>query len=648
MVSESSRKKKNRNQTATSAKRNQSRNASINSPEQNQSSKPGNEDETRPLASKSQDDDGTEQSLSTDRPSEPTYESASGSKGANINSNLQKFRDLESSLDSQDSLSPKSFSIREKQAPLLKTLIKDLDKNIKEKTKDKKKAEDAANQEEVKKSQEKLNELKLVLKDINSQSNKLMKNFLKDPQQLSQSKEAQEFINSYMESMYLDKSIRGLLDMETIELLIKLEGVNLKSGTVKEAIDYIGKQDFTKWLDLPPAKRLLISSFVNQAVDDLDALLDALPRSLLPESIKSRQNIQMMYDKLKETPAYQMALSYTKNMPEIREYTRRQWQETLTSNTELDSITTNALKKQGYKDKEIENLKKQHKFSKELLRKLFVLMHEGLKERTANDDYIPWTENMATALSHGGRVNIRIPALNETIDNPFELTDWLGITENGKMNSSPENGNAIFKRSFGTHYLDIDNAKDIFQEKGGQKAAVRAKLNPDTQLFGLNLAAGGFGKEDYNGKVIVPDGSHGHMFIGFRKPTTKNDGGLQIGVETTAPGVDSMVGYKHNMFSSEKTANPLSSFGGSKDDKHGVGKLDWNRVTLSELDSTDKNGPSWLNKLKEKDDMFELQRSKGLANIYTLLGTRDEFEKRLNFDGVIDDSGYDADDEADD
>ncbi|NEQ65194.1 MAG: hypothetical protein F6K21_06790 [Symploca sp. SIO2D2] len=582
----------------------------------------------------------------TDNSDTPTYKSASGHKGTKINDNLQAFKRLESSLRSKDSLNPVYlFGIMQEQATLLQTLRKDVDENIKEKTKDKNKAKDTGNPEKMKKSKQKLDELKLVLKDINSQSNELMKNFLKAPQQLSQSKEAQEFINSYMESMYLSKSIRGLLDTETIKLLTKLEGVNLKSGTIKEAIDYIYKQDFTKWLDLPPAKRLLISSFVSQAVDNLDALLDALPRSLLPESIKSGQNIQMPFDKLNETPAYQMALSYTKNMPEIREYTRRQWQDTLTSSTELDSITTNALKKEGYNDEQIENLKKQHKFGKELLRKLFVLMHEGLKERTDNGDYQPWTENMATALSHGGRINIRIPALNETIDNPFDLTDWLGITVDGKMNSSPENGKAIFKRSFGTHYLTIDNAKGIFEEKGGQKAAVRAKLNSDTQLFGLNLAAGGFGKQDYNGKVIVPDGSHGHMFIGFRKPTAKNDGGLQIGVETTGPGVPSMVGYKHNMFSSEKTANPLSSFGGSKDDKHGVGKLDWNRVTLSELDSTDKNSPSWLNKLKEKDDMFQLQRSKGLANIYTLLGTRDEFEKRLNFDGVIDAPDDDADDD---
>ena len=637
-------KKKNRNQTASSAERNQSRNASINSPEQNQSSESDNQQQGRLYAKKESHPSNSQSSDDMETDSQPTYESASGSKGADINNNLQKFRELESLLNSKDSLSPvRSFRIKEEQGALLETLIKDLDKNIQDKKKDKKKAKDAGNQQEMDKSQEKLNDLKLVLKDINLQANELIKDFLKDPEKLAQSEKAQKFINSYMESMYLTKNVQGLLDMETIELLTKLEGVNLKSGTVKEAVDYINvqKNTFSKWLQISPQQRLLISSIVRQAVDNPSDILDEL-------------KIEKTSDKLKETPAYQMALSLANSLTEIRQYTREQWDKTLKSY--LDAEAVKNLKDRGYSDEKIKNMKNQHKFTQELSRKLFLLMHLGLKERTANDDYIPWTENMATALSHGGRVNIRIPALKNATDNPFELTDWLGITVDGKMNSSPDNGNGVFKRDFATHYIKIDNAKGIFKEEGGLPASGKGKLNPNVQLFGLNLSAGGFGKQDYNDNAIVPDGSHGHMFIGFRKPTVNNDGALQIGVETTAPDKESnknsMVGYKHNWRSSEKTANPLSSFGGAKVDKHGVGSLDWNRVTLSELNDFNR---TWLERLKKEDEFFQSQLLKNEnVNIGTVLGKRDELENELKSDEIddedyeVDEIGYEADDEAED
>jgi hypothetical protein len=133
-----------------------------------------------------------------------------------------------------------------------------------------------------------------------------------------------------------------------------------------------------------------------------------------------------------------------------------------------------------------------------------------------------------------------------------------------------------------------------FVEEGGKPASMANKTSKGVKLFGLDLAAGGLGRRDFNGDVILPDGAHGHMFIGFTKPTKKTDGALQIGLETTGPGVDGLVGNKHNWLSTEATANPESSFFGHKMQKIGGGGLKVNQrlVDLNKV-QTDA-GQKWL------------------------------------------------------
>ena len=149
-----------------------------------------------------------------------------------------------------------------------------------------------------------------------------------------------------------------------------------------------------------------------------------------------------------------------------------------------------------------------------------------------------------------------------------------------------------------------DNKKGVagtgsFVEEGGKGASMSNKTSRGVKLFGLDLAAGGLGKRDFNGDVILPDGGHGHMFIGFTKPTTKKDGALQIGIETTGPGADSLVGYKHDWNSTEATANPESSFYGHKMQKIGGGKLGTNQrlVDLNKLQADE--GKKWTEYLDE-------------------------------------------------
>jgi hypothetical protein len=210
------------------------------------------------------------------------------------------------------------------------------------------------------------------------------------------------------------------------------------------------------------------------------------------------------------------------------------------------------------------------------------------------------TGDVVRALAHGGRVNIRIPALsgqNKT-DDAYALTDWIGITDQGKE------VDAVKERGFGTHHMKIGENKHgpgtgSFVEEGGKGASMSNKTSKGVKLFGLDLAAGGLGRQDFNGDVILPDGGHGHMFIGFTKPTKKRDGALQIGIETTGPGADSLVGYKHDWNSTEATANPESSFYGHKMQKVGGGKLATNQ-RLVDLNKVQTGaGKKWLAVLDE-------------------------------------------------
>ena len=154
-------------------------------------------------------------------------------------------------------------------------------------------------------------------------------------------------------------------------------------------------------------------------------------------------------------------------------------------------------------------------------------------------------------------------------------------------------------RGFGTHHMKIGENKQgtghgQLRRGGGQG---RLDVQQDVQ-GGQALRAGprggGLGRRDFNGDVILPDGAHGHMFIGFTKPTKTPRRSAADRDRDDGPGADSLVGYKHDWNSTEATANPESSFYGHKMQKIGGGKLATNQrlVDLNKL-QTD-SGQKWL------------------------------------------------------
>lgn len=352
-------------------------------------------------------------------------------------------------------------------------------------------------------------------------------------------------------------------------------------GLWTEAMDYLNAADYQRWLKQLPGKRLLIATIAWKnkigAGDPNPPPSFTLGRAMAIQSggldAQSKQQAEQERDA----------------------HIRDAFVNTLTPVGASEIAEVRATAGNGADEMIAANAQAQH-----ILARILLILQVGLQvydpTRGTHVDFK--TGDVVRALAHGGRVNIRIPALSgqNKHDDEYALLDWIGITDKGDA------VDAVKRRGFGTHHMAIGANKQgpgtgSFVEEGGKGASIANKRSKKVRLYGLDLAAGGLGKRDFNGDVILPDGGHGHMFIGFTKPTKNHDGALQIGIETTGPGADSLVGYKHDWNSTEATANPESSFYGHKMQKVGGGKLGTNQrlVDLNKV-QTD-SGQRWLEHL---------------------------------------------------
>ncbi|MGP3967247.1 PE-PGRS family protein [Streptomyces sp. 6N223] len=266
-----------------------------------------------------------------------------------------------------------------------------------------------------------------------------------------------------------------------------------------------------------------------------------------------------------------------------------------------------------------------------VLAKVFLILRHGLKVYSPqHGTHMDYREgDVARALAHGGRVNIRIPQL-ATGEKPYALTNWLGVTKERSLLPSSWPAGTGKPRGYATHHMSIrentDQGPGRFVEKGEFGATLANLVDPHTHLSGINLAAGGLGNKDFNGDTILPDGSYGHLFLGIKPPTARRDGALQIGVETAGPGATTPDGYTHGMRSSEKNSNPVSSFFGHKDDKLGMGvdlSLSQRHVDLGDFGTP--GGTSWSQRLKELEEEWNA----------TLAAARTEEQRRAEYETLL-------------
>ncbi|WP_405825824.1 DUF4157 domain-containing protein [Streptomyces sp. NBC_01390] len=250
--------------------------------------------------------------------------------------------------------------------------------------------------------------------------------------------------------------------------------------------------------------------------------------------------------------------------------------------------------------------------AREMLTKVLLILQHGLKlyDPEAGAHVADYEKDVIRALAHGGRVNIRIPALSSAAAPAYSLPEFLGVTQD---DSSDTRAGDVVDRGFATHRTSIGANKEgrpgAFKEKGGILASATNAVSigadrPD--LWGQDISGGGLGSKDWNGDVVLPNGSYGHMLLVHHRPTTKKDGSLQIGIETLAPHSASPVGYEHDFRSTEATANPESVMHGHKGDKVGSGGLGKNErlVELAELGKAHASGDwrTFLDEIKKQWD----------------------------------------------
>ncbi|MET0032182.1 MAG: hypothetical protein ABWU14_11975, partial [Limnospira maxima] len=201
-------------------------------------------------------------------------------------------------------------------------------------------------------------------------------------------------------------------------------------------------------------------------------------------------------------------------------------------------------------------------------------------------DWNQWTKQVAVALSHGGRVNIVLPPIGAeqhgkkhgTVMNALSSTNkketqeyynkrdhfvnWLfGVSEghHAHKRSKEDLADTDYKKAevdtrfVSTH--DVEIKENSFKEKKGNNTST----GQSEVHYGINPALGGLGETDLAGNLILPDGSHGHIYIFYKPPTSKLKGAVLIGGETSEMGKRDVFGKLHNASGTSAEFSPTGT-----------------------------------------------------------------------------------------
>ncbi|MEU2421975.1 PE-PGRS family protein [Streptomyces sp. NPDC007851] len=378
-------------------------------------------------------------------------------------------------------------------------------------------------------------------------------------------------------------------------------------GTYAEAESYL-KGDFKDWLQLSAGRRVLTATLAvranHPAVRDADAATPISPDYTLG---------RFMLTQAPGTSADDRKLLEAERDRQIRE-------------TAVDSLYPAGMAPErrhggavpaqgspvgkGGKEKAPDYVRKDAR-AREMLTKILLVLRNGLKlyDQAQGKHTVDHEQDVIRALANGGRVNVRIPALGSKDEAAYWLPHFLGVTKDATKGETAED---VSERDFATHRTSIGANKGdqpgTFKEKGGILASVTNKLAvgaASPKLWGQDFSGGGLGSKDWNGDMVLPNGSYGHILLVYHRPTVERDGSLQIGIETIKPHADSPVGYEHDFRSTEATSNPESVLHGHKGDKVGSGGLGKNErfVDLREMGAS--HGGDWRAYLDEIQQDWE-------------------------------------------
>jgi hypothetical protein len=200
-------------------------------------------------------------------------------------------------------------------------------------------------------------------------------------------------------------------------------------------------------------------------------------------------------------------------------------------------------------DKEMASIDSSYPERQDVMKRIFMLVQSSVLTRTkdSENEKLP-SMNIASLLSHGGRLIIQVPPLSEENPDSDTLIDAL----------FPGKSRALFQnRTFATHALEIVN-----------NAVVEIDLKPEGKInypkvyeyqqkkrnYGMDIGV------SYKGAAAAK-GQNGHVYLHWMPPTPNAPGGLMIGVETCAPGEKNPYGVSHD---SDAVKGEFSPTGGTK------------------------------------------------------------------------------------